>query len=46
MSLTFAAMYFAAKSEHAGASLWKIQKVVASKMYVDLTHELAPGIPR
>src|SRR5918996_4022096 len=26
--------------------LWKIQKVLASKKYVDLTHEFAPGIPR
>ena len=27
-------------------SLWQIQKVLASKKYVDLTHEFAPGIPR
>ena len=26
--------------------LWKIQKVLASKKYVDLTHAFAPGIPR
>ena len=26
--------------------LWRIQKVLASKKYVDLTHEFAPGIPR
>jgi len=26
--------------------LWKIQKVLASKKYGDLTHEFAPGIPR
>ena len=26
--------------------LWQIQKVLASKKYVDLTHEFAPGIPR
>src|SRR4029077_2936625 len=26
--------------------LWKIQKLLASKKYVDLTHEFAPGIPR
>jgi len=26
--------------------LWKIQKELASKKYVDLTHEFAPGIPR
>ena len=27
-------------------SLWKIQKLLASKKYVDLTHDFAPGIPR
>jgi len=27
-------------------SLWKIQKLLASKKYVDLTHGFAPGIPR
>jgi kynurenine formamidase len=27
-------------------SLWKLQKLLASKRYVDLTHEFAPGIPR
>ena len=26
--------------------LWKIQKVLASKKYIDLTHAFAPGIPR
>jgi len=26
--------------------LWQIQKVLASKKYIDLTHEFAPGIPR
>src|SRR6476660_3087972 len=26
--------------------LWQIQKVLASKKYVDLTHAFAPGIPR
>src|SRR5215472_8897794 len=26
--------------------LWQIQKVLASKKYVDLTHEFAPEIPR
>jgi hypothetical protein len=26
--------------------LWQIQKVLASKKYVDLTHEFTPGIPR
>src|SRR6266849_6447330 len=27
-------------------SLWKIQQTLASKTYVDLTHEFEPGIPR
>ena len=27
-------------------SLWKIQKTLAGKKYIDLTHEFAPGIPR
>ena len=27
-------------------SLWQIQQVLASKRYVDLTHEFVPGIPR
>ena len=26
--------------------LWQIQKLLASKKYVDLTHAFAPGIPR
>ncbi len=26
-------------------ALWKIQKLIASKKYVDRTHEFAPGIP-
>ena len=26
--------------------LWKIQKMLTSKKYVDLTHAFAPGIPR
>src|SRR5690242_20323884 len=25
--------------------LWRIQKMLATKKYVDLTHEFAPGIP-
>jgi kynurenine formamidase len=29
-----------------GRSLWRIQQTLASKRYVDLTHEFAPGIPR
>src|SRR5256886_3681288 len=27
-------------------SLWSVQKLLASKKYVDLTHSFAPGIPR
>jgi hypothetical protein len=27
-------------------SLWQIQRTLASKKFVDLTHESAPGIPR
>lgn len=27
-------------------SLWKIQKTLAGKKYIDLTHEFTPGIPR
>jgi hypothetical protein len=27
-------------------SLWKIQQTLASKTYVDLTHEFQPSIPR
>ncbi len=46
MSLTFVLAYSVAKSENAAASLWKIQKVLALKKYVDLTHEFARGIPR
>src|SRR5215469_2760032 len=36
-------------SEASGADdkpLWQIQRTLASKKYVDLTHEFAPGIPR
>ncbi|HXM74445.1 MAG TPA: cyclase family protein [Chthoniobacterales bacterium] len=29
-----------------GRPLWRIQQTLASKRYVDLTHEFAPGIPR
>src|SRR5207248_3465099 len=25
--------------------LWKIQKLLSSKKYIDLTHDFAPGIP-
>jgi len=34
-----------AKSE-GHTALWEIQKTLASKKYVDLTHEFEPGIPR
>jgi hypothetical protein len=27
------------------SSLWKIQKTLAAKRYVDLTHAFEPGIP-
>src|SRR5690242_5769192 len=33
-------------SETGALQLWQIQKVLASKKYVDLTHAFAPGIPR
>ncbi len=46
MSLMFVSTYSAPRSEDAASSLWKIQKVLASKKYVDLTHEFGPGIPR
>src|SRR5216110_201153 len=46
MWLIFVSTYSAAKIEDAEPSLWTIQKLLASKKYVDLTHEFAPGIPR
>ena len=36
----------AASATTDGLQLWKIQKLLASKTYVDLTHDFAPGIPR
>jgi len=33
-------------SEKGAPHLWQIQKMLASKKYVDLTHAFAPGIPR
>lgn len=27
-------------------ALWNLQKILASKKYVDLTHDFSPGIPR
>jgi kynurenine formamidase len=43
--LGFASTSPVAKSED-DTSLWKIQRTLASKKYVDLTHAFAPGIPR
>src|SRR6266550_3311365 len=45
MSLLFVSTYSAVKNEATEPSLWTIQKLLASKKYVDLTHEFAPGIP-
>ena len=45
LTLAFAPTFSVAKSED-DTSLWKIQKTLASKKYVDLTHEFEPGIPR
>jgi hypothetical protein len=35
-----------AASDTDALQLWQIQKVLAPKKYIDLTHEFAPGIPR
>lgn len=43
--LTFASTSSVAKSED-DPSLWKLQRTLATKKYVDLTHAFAPGIPR
>ena len=40
------AMLFSVASAGDENSLWKIQQLLASKTYVDLTHEFQPGIPR
>src|SRR6266481_3591744 len=40
------AMLFSVASGADENSLWKIQQLLASKIYVDLTHEFQPGIPR
>jgi kynurenine formamidase len=40
------AMLFSMASAGDKDSLWKIQQILASKTYVDLTHEFQPGIPR
>jgi hypothetical protein len=45
LTLAFAPTFSMAKSEDE-TSLWKIQKTLASKKYVDLTHAFAPAIPR
>ncbi len=45
LTLAFASTFSLAKSGDAN-SLWKIQKTLTSKKYVDLTHEFEPGIPR
>ena len=43
--LTLTSTFSVAKSED-DTSLWKLQRTLASKKYVDLTHAFAPGIPR
>ena len=43
--LTSTSTFSVAKSED-DTSLWKLQRTLASKKYVDLTHAFAPGIPR
>src|SRR5436189_3042050 len=43
--LTFTSTFSVAKSED-DTSLWNLQRTLASKKYVDLTHGFAPGIPR
>ena len=45
VTLVFALTLSVAKSE-GDTALWEIQKTLASKKYVDLTHEFEPGIPR
>jgi kynurenine formamidase len=45
--LTFAfALTLSAAESKDDTELWKIQKTLASKKYVDLTHEFEPGVPR
>jgi len=45
--LTFAfALTLSVAESKDDTELWKIQKTLASKKYVDLTHEFEPGIPR
>ena len=45
LTFAFALTLSVAKSE-GDTEPWKIQKTLASKKYVDLTHEFEPGIPR
>ena len=37
---------FSSTSSGDEPSLWQLQQILASKRYIDLTHEFAPGIPR
>ena len=49
MSLLGALLFVAAFSSTSSGeepSLWQLQQILASKRYIDLTHEFAPGIPR
>jgi len=45
IALVFATLFSAANAGEI-MSPWKIQETLASKTYVDLTHEFQPGIPR
>jgi kynurenine formamidase len=45
-ALVALAAYDSALASDDKDSLWKIQKLLAEKKYVDLTHAFAPGIPR
>jgi kynurenine formamidase len=49
MRFALLAFFLLGNSAFSGADdkpLWQIQQTLASKKYVDLTHEFAPGIPR
>lgn len=43
IALAFSAVVATSQEQN---PLWQIQKTLALKRYVDLTHEFAPGIPR
>jgi kynurenine formamidase len=43
--LLAAAVGFTAAKDEDETSLWAIQKMLAAKKFIDLTHEFAPGIP-